>query len=70
MTCLYLEPIVTVVVASTWIGERVTRAALSGGSIILLGVWRVNRPPRRARDHDLIYNMHRAKDVSVHATRY
>ena len=44
MTYLYLEPIVTVVVASTWIGERVTWVTLSGGGIILLGVWRVNQP--------------------------
>ncbi|MBS1245436.1 MAG: hypothetical protein H6R36_91, partial [Chloroflexi bacterium] len=41
---LYLEPIVTVVVAATWIGEPVTWATLIGGGIILLGVWLVNRP--------------------------
>jgi drug/metabolite transporter (DMT)-like permease len=41
---LYLEPIVTVVVAATWIGERVTWATLIGGGTILLGVWLVNRP--------------------------
>ncbi len=41
---LYLEPLVTVVVAATWIGERVTWATLIGGGIILLGVWLVNRP--------------------------
>jgi len=40
---LYLEPLVTVVVAATWIGERVTWATLIGGGIILLGVWLVNR---------------------------
>ena len=40
---LYLEPIVTVIVASTLIGERVTWATLAGGAIILLGVWLVNR---------------------------
>ena len=41
---LYLEPLVTVVVAATWIGERVTWATLIGGGVILLGVWLVNRP--------------------------
>ena len=41
---LYLEPIVTVVVAAAWIGERVMWATLVGGGIILLGVWLVNRP--------------------------
>ena len=41
---LYLGPIVTVVVAATRIGERVTWATLIGEGIILLGVWRVNRP--------------------------
>jgi drug/metabolite transporter (DMT)-like permease len=41
---LYLEPLVTVAVAATWIGERVTWATLIGGGVILLGVWLVNRP--------------------------
>jgi drug/metabolite transporter (DMT)-like permease len=40
---LYLEPIVTVIVASTLIGERATWATLAGGAIILSGVWLVNR---------------------------
>jgi hypothetical protein len=34
----------TVGMASIGIGERVIWATLSGGSIILLNVWRVNRP--------------------------
>jgi drug/metabolite transporter (DMT)-like permease len=41
---LYIEPIVTVIVAATLIGEQVTWATLMGGAIILLGVWLVNRP--------------------------
>lgn len=40
---LYLEPIVTVIVASTLIGERASWATLVGGAIILFGVWLVNR---------------------------
>lgn len=40
---LYLEPIVTVIVAAALIGETVTWATLAGGAIILLGVWMVNR---------------------------
>jgi drug/metabolite transporter (DMT)-like permease len=40
---LYLEPIVTVIVASTLIGEKATWATLVGGAIILVGVWLVNR---------------------------
>ena len=41
---LYIEPIVTVIVAATLIGEQVTWATLMGGAIILLGLWLVNRP--------------------------
>jgi drug/metabolite transporter (DMT)-like permease len=40
---LYLEPIVTVIVAASLIGEAVTWATLVGGAIILVGVWLVNR---------------------------
>jgi drug/metabolite transporter (DMT)-like permease len=40
---LYLEPIVTVIVAATFIGEKATWATLVGGTIILFGVWLVNR---------------------------
>ena len=42
-TFLYLEPIVTVIVAASLIGEAVTWATLVGGAIILVGVWLVNR---------------------------
>jgi len=40
---LYIEPIITVLVASSLIGEQVTWPSMVGGAIILLGVWMVNR---------------------------
>lgn len=49
---LYLEPLVTVAVAGAVLGEALTPATLAGGTIILLGVWLVNRqmngPARKA----------------------
>jgi drug/metabolite transporter (DMT)-like permease len=41
---LYLEPLVTVVVAGIVLGEPLLLASLLGGGSILLGVWLVNRP--------------------------
>ncbi len=41
---LYLEPLVTVVVAAWLLGEAITLPTLAGGVIILAGVWLVNRP--------------------------
>jgi len=40
---LYLEPLVTVVVAAIVLGEPLLLATLLGGAIILSGVWLVNR---------------------------
>jgi len=40
---LYLEPLVTLVVAASLLGEAVTWATLLGGAIILIGVWLVNQ---------------------------
>lgn len=40
---LYLEPLVTVLVAGMVLGEPFTAAALLGGVVILLGVWLVNQ---------------------------
>ncbi len=40
---LYLEPLVTVIVAGIVLAEALTWATLFGGAIILLGVWLVNR---------------------------
>jgi drug/metabolite transporter (DMT)-like permease len=42
---LYLEPIVTVVLASWILGEEIHTATIFGGAAILLGVWLVNRLP-------------------------
>jgi drug/metabolite transporter (DMT)-like permease len=41
---LYLEPLVTVVVASLVLSEPLLIVTLIGGAIILAGVWIVNRP--------------------------
>jgi drug/metabolite transporter (DMT)-like permease len=40
---LYLEPLVTVMVAAILLGEPLLLSSLVGGAIILLGVWIVNR---------------------------
>jgi drug/metabolite transporter (DMT)-like permease len=40
---LYLEPFVTLVVASSLLDEPVTMSAFVGGIVVLLGVWLVNR---------------------------
>jgi drug/metabolite transporter (DMT)-like permease len=45
---LYLEPVVTVIVAALILGERLYLATLLGGVLILAGVWMVNwRKSRR-----------------------
>ncbi len=41
---LYIEPMVTVLVAWVVLGEQLTWAAWLGGAIILAGIWMVNRP--------------------------
>lgn len=40
---LYLEPLVAVVVAGILLGEEVTPLTLTGGAVILAGVWLVTR---------------------------
>lgn len=40
---LYLEPLITIIVASLLLGEELFISGLLGGGIILLGVWMVNR---------------------------
>jgi drug/metabolite transporter (DMT)-like permease len=42
---LYLEPIVTVVLAWQILGEEIRAATILGGAAILVGVWLVNRNP-------------------------
>ncbi len=44
---IYLEPLVTVIVAAVVLGEELLWASLLGGAIILLGVWLVQQPQRR-----------------------
>jgi drug/metabolite transporter (DMT)-like permease len=41
---LYIEPIITVMVAAIVIQERISLVSLVGGFTILFGVWLVNRP--------------------------
>jgi drug/metabolite transporter (DMT)-like permease len=41
---LYIEPIITVIVAAIVIHEAISPASLVGGFTILFGVWLVNRP--------------------------
>jgi drug/metabolite transporter (DMT)-like permease len=43
---LYLEPVVTMLLAAGMLGEPLLFASILGGSLILLGVWMVNRPAR------------------------
>ena len=45
---LYIEPLVAVVVAALILSEPITWASVVGGSIILFGVWLVNRPENKA----------------------
>jgi drug/metabolite transporter (DMT)-like permease len=43
---LYLEPFVTLIVASIVIRESILMASIIGGGTILVGVWLVNRPDK------------------------
>jgi drug/metabolite transporter (DMT)-like permease len=45
---LYIEPIVTVIVASIVLDEQIVLATLIGGATILLGVWLVAKPSRQS----------------------
>lgn len=40
---MYLEPLVALIVAALVLGEAITLVALSGGAMIIVGVWLVNR---------------------------
>jgi drug/metabolite transporter (DMT)-like permease len=46
---LYLEPLVTVMVAAVLIDEPILLASIFGGVVILIGVWLVNRKRSRRR---------------------
>lgn len=43
---LYLEPMVTVILAAPLLGEAIRLASVAGGMAILLGVWMVNKVSR------------------------
>ena len=47
---LYLEPLVTILIAAVVLSEQIVLATLAGGALILFGVWQVNRAPRRLPD--------------------
>jgi drug/metabolite transporter (DMT)-like permease len=40
---LYLEPLVSAVIAALMLGESILLATLIGGAMILFGVWMVDR---------------------------
>jgi len=46
---LYLEPMITVIVAALILREAILLATLVGGMTILIGVWLVNRPSQTAQ---------------------
>jgi drug/metabolite transporter (DMT)-like permease len=46
---LYIEPIITVIVAAIVLSEAITLTSLIGGFTILFGVWLVNRPKQSAQ---------------------
>ncbi len=46
---LYVEPLVTVILAWTLLGEPLSWVALLGGAVILGGIWMVNQPAPAAK---------------------
>lgn len=42
-TFVYIEPVVTALLAFWWLSERMEWAVLLGGSVVLAGVWMVNQ---------------------------
>ncbi len=46
---LYLEPLVAVIVAAAILAEPITWVSLLGGTVILTGVWLVNRPSKKGQ---------------------
>jgi drug/metabolite transporter (DMT)-like permease len=46
---LYLEPVITVIVAAIVIRESILLATILGGVTILIGVWLVNRPNQQVQ---------------------
>jgi drug/metabolite transporter (DMT)-like permease len=46
----YIQPFITMLVATLLLGERMTWITLLGGGVILLGVWLVNRPVKKRQE--------------------
>ena len=46
---IYLNPLVTMLTAALFIGERITGAALAGAALILCGMWLAERRAARTR---------------------
>lgn len=44
---IYINPLVTIITAAAFIGERITHVALAGAALILYGMWRTERPENR-----------------------
>jgi Permeases of the drug/metabolite transporter (DMT) superfamily len=51
---LYLEPVSTVVVAGLILGEQLLFATITGGALILAGVWLVNRKKRASNQLETV----------------
>ena len=49
---LNIEPLVTTLLAATFLGEPITLIVLLGGAIIIIGIYLVNRVPRVLDSHD------------------
>jgi len=48
---LNIEPLVTTLLAATFLGEPVTLIVLLGGAIIIIGIYLVNRVPKVSDSH-------------------
>jgi drug/metabolite transporter (DMT)-like permease len=46
---IYIEPLVTMVVAASLLGEAITFVTIIGGALTILGVYLVNRPAKQVR---------------------
>lgn len=44
---IYINPLVTIITAAAFIGERITLVALAGAALILYGMWRAEQPENR-----------------------
>jgi drug/metabolite transporter (DMT)-like permease len=49
---LNIEPLVTTLLAASFLGEPITLIVLVGGAIIVLGIYLVNRLPRDSKSRE------------------